>query len=117
MLCKSVYIASRSPLFLLLHSCVAGVTQVQGMTPHCCFSQALRDGSALYPVFPVEAARDELVATLKSIILSRLGLTEVEGEGFEWRRFLALYLPFFLFLPLSLPFSSLFALPLSLAHC
>ena len=53
------------------------------MSPSCYPLQPLRDGSALYPVFPVEAAKDELVATLKSIILSRLGLTEVEGEMFE----------------------------------
>ena len=63
----------------------------------------------MFPVFPVEAARDELVATLKSIIISRLGLTEVGGE---WYRFLALSLsslfPFFFpsLFTYSLPFPS-----------
>lgn len=61
----------------------------------------------MYPVFPVEAARDELVASLKSIILSRLGQTEVEGEVLTCQ----------CFLPLSLHHTlSRFALSLSLSH-
>ena len=47
---------------------------------HCLFFQPLRDGSAMHPVFPLEAARDELVGSLRMIIISRLGLTEMEGE-------------------------------------
>jgi len=34
----------------------------------------------MYPVFPLEVARDELVGSLRTTIISRLGLTEMGGE-------------------------------------
>ena len=61
----------------------------------------------MYPVFPVEAARDELVASLKSIILSRLGLTEVEGKVLSVSLLSLFTFPsLFITLSLALPFPS-----------